>query len=110
MNFVNASGYDSLSGTAMSISADGKTLTAMTPGAVNDGYNVFLDDESFFDATKKVNLLYSNSVVPMANSQIAILDKVYVRFEYPATPVAMDAVEIRDKDGKVVAKSESIGG
>lgn len=108
MNFVNASGYDSLSGTAFGISTDGKVLTAMTPGAVNDGYNVFLDDESFFDATKKVNLLYSNAVSPLANSQIAVLDKVYVRFEYPSTPVALDAVEIRDKDGKVVAKSESI--
>ncbi|MDE5880808.1 MAG: choice-of-anchor J domain-containing protein [Muribaculaceae bacterium] len=108
MNFINDSGYDCLSGTAFGISTDGKVLTAMTPGAVNDGYNIFLDDESFFDATKKVNLLYSNQVSPLANSQIAILDKVYVRFEYPSTPVAMDAVEIRDKDGKVVAKSESI--
>lgn len=108
MNFTDVSGYDSLSGTAFGISTDGKVLTAMTPGAVNDGYNVFLDDESFFEATKRVNLLYTNQVSPLANSKIATLDKVYVRFEHTATPKAMDAVELRDKDGKVVAKSEKI--
>ena len=107
IDFCEASGL-TMSGTVSGISADGKVLTAMGPGVVNDGYSVFLDDCTFFDATKNVNLLSDYEVIPADNSKIALLENVYVRFDNLYQPVSKDAVEIRTSDGSVVAKSKDI--
>ncbi|MDE7160709.1 MAG: Omp28-related outer membrane protein [Muribaculaceae bacterium] len=102
VNFVQATGFDSLSGVPFGLSEDGKTLLAMFPGTRNDAYVVHLDDMTFFDAASSINLMKRWQCEPAYGSSIARLDRVHVRFERACTPVENFDITISDKSGKSV--------
>lgn len=87
MTFLEATGSDSLSGTAFGISPDGRTLVAMLPGARSKAYMVHLPDRSFFEAAAGINLMKGWQCDPVEHSSIARLDRTHVKFERSSNPI-----------------------
>lgn len=102
VNFVKATGFDSLSGVPFGISEDGKTLLAMFPGTRNDSYVVRLEDQTFFEAAANINLMKRWTCEPAYGSSIARLDRVFVRFERACAPVEDFDISLTDKSGNSV--------
>ncbi len=102
VNFISATGFDSLSGVPFGISEDGKTLVAMFPGTRNDSYVVRLSDQTFFEAAGNINLMKRWACEPAYGTSIAHLDRIFLRFERPCTPVENFDITLTDKSGKSV--------